>query len=192
MNIIISTKERIMNFFSKNIFTATLLYIIFIVIYYYLSTFFNTDIYTIMLSFSFMYLFLFVLSAFEYIAKIAHKIVPFSVGIIYIFGIVLFMIIFFAINYLFLFLMDQDSFKGSIGNDIISQTISFIYFSVVTFTTVGFGDILPVSNLARIFVILESIVSMVVILLVFSMFSGFHETFKNNSPFSFGDEKKKK
>lgn len=35
--------------------------------------------------------------------------------------------------------------------------LDFIYFSVVAITSFGFGDIIPVSNIARLFVILESL-----------------------------------
>lgn len=190
MSIFTKIKEKIMNFFSKNIFTATLMYIILMVIFYFSNAFSNIDVYAFMLSFSLMYLIIFVMTAFEYIAKIAHNKVSFSAGIIYIFGTVLFMIVFFALNYFYLYLSNHNSFKGEIGKDVISQIISFVYFSVVTFTTLGYGDILPVSNLARIFVMIECIVSMLIILLVFSMFSGFQETFKKKLPFDFEDEKK--
>ena len=45
----------------------------------------------------------------------------------------------------------------------IDTYFRMLYFSTVTITTLGYGDILPISNLARIMVSIESIVGIVVI-----------------------------
>lgn len=45
-----------------------------------------------------------------------------------------------------------------------------IYFSIITATTVGYGDISPISNLAKLFVMFEILFGMLYILFVVSMF----------------------
>ena len=51
--------------------------------------------------------------------------------------------------YMILFAIDPGSFQGlpQIGNDL--RLMDFQYFSFVTITTLGYGDVAPVSNVAR-------------------------------------------
>jgi len=49
------------------------------------------------------------------------------------------------------------------GNPSYSQFVRMLYFSVVTITTLGFGDIVPVSTNARLLVSLESILGIILI-----------------------------
>jgi hypothetical protein len=48
-----------------------------------------------------------------------------------------------------------------------------LYFSLITFATVGYGDIVPVGGLARSIVSIEIIVSMIVTVFVFSVVASF-------------------
>lgn len=65
-----------------------------------------------------------------------------------------------------IFTRSADSFVGVLGG------ISSIYFSVVTLATVGYGDIHPVSSLARLLVVSEILIPIVLlpILLAISIF----------------------
>ena len=56
-----------------------------------------------------------------------------------------------------IFTRSADSFVGVLGG------ISSIYFSVVTFATVGYGDIHPVSALARMLVVTEILIPVVLL-----------------------------
>ncbi len=57
--------------------------------------------------------------------------------------------------------------SGSIG-------LRFIYFSFVTLTTIGFGDTIPVSPLAQMFVILEAIVGQFYVAIVVAYLVSMH------------------
>ncbi len=74
--------------------------------------------------------------------------------------------------------LKPDAFSASTGS--FSSQADFIYFSFVTMTTLGYGDILPVSPLARSFAILFSVtgqlyLTMIVALLVGKYLSEVHE-----------------
>lgn len=80
-------------------------------------------------------------------------------------------IIFFAINYFYLSVNDPNAFVGHLGSAPLSRLIGCIYYSVITFSTIGYGDIVPYSNLARLIVIGEVLYSMFILVLVISSFS---------------------
>ena len=64
----------------------------------------------------------------------------------------------FASIFIFLGLLIPNSFSGVPVSDSPSLGSSLIYFSIVTLTTVGYGDILPVHPIARSLCNLESII----------------------------------
>jgi hypothetical protein len=63
---------------------------------------------------------------------------------------------------------------GSIG-------LRFVYFSFVTLTTIGFGDTIPVSPLAQMFVILEAIVGQFYVAIVVAYLVSLHIVHKLES-----------
>lgn len=69
---------------------------------------------------------------------------------------VLLIILSFAVDFYCLHRIDDSAFFGIQQRPtILDEFITFIYFSVATFTTVGFGDILPRSTSAQVFVSAE-------------------------------------
>ena len=85
--------------------------------------------------------------------------------------LILITLISFATDYTCLFLTDGTVFSG-IANATDSYLIiiyQFFYFSVITFSTVGYGDVYPVSNIAKFIVTLEIFLSFFII--VFSISS---------------------
>lgn len=56
-------------------------------------------------------------------------------------------------------------FKG----DIILSVVDSVYFSVTTFTTTGYGDISPVSHIAKMFVASEMIIGYIVSIFTMAM-----------------------
>ncbi len=98
--------------------------------------------------------------------KICHELNQ----LLWIFGVLIgISIISFATDYTCLYQFDPASFEGiSPGiNTYIYQLYHFIYFSVITFSTVGFGDIAPVSGIARFVVMLE--ISLSFFIIVFAL-----------------------
>ena len=50
----------------------------------------------------------------------------------------------------------------------------FIYFSITTFATVGYGDIIPVSSIAKILVTLEIFLSFLIIVFALANINKIH------------------
>ncbi|SFZ94772.1 Ion channel [Flaviramulus basaltis] len=86
--------------------------------------------------------------------------------VLILFGVLILLIVFsFSFDYYTLYIMDVDSFKTSLtGNgSFIRQFFEFLYFSLITFSSVGFGDIVPISVSGKIMVMLEVFLSFFVL-----------------------------
>lgn len=70
------------------------------------------------------------------------------------------LIIIFSIWYRLLGLMNPESFLGEM------TVLNSVYFSIMTFLTVGFGDIVPLSQLAKVLVILQTALTFYTLLIV--------------------------
>lgn len=89
-------------------------------------------------------------------------------------------IIFFAINYFYLSVNDPNAFVGHLGGTALSRLIGCLYYSVITFSTIGYGDIVPLSNMARIIVVGEVLYSVFILVLVISSFSSLKDAIGKN------------
>jgi hypothetical protein len=90
--------------------------------------------------------------------------------LLWVFGSIIFISIFsFATDYTCLFLFNATSFEGvsALSNSYIYSLYHFFYFSVITFSNVGYGDIVPVSVVAKFVVMLEIFLSF--FLIVFTL-----------------------
>ncbi|WP_338359187.1 potassium channel family protein, partial [Yeosuana marina] len=69
-------------------------------------------------------------------------------------------------DYHALYATNVDSFKTSLtGNtSFMRQFFEFLYFSIITFSSVGFGDVVPISVSGKIIVILEVLLSFFVLI----------------------------
>lgn len=70
----------------------------------------------------------------------------------------------FSVLYIFISTIDNSAFS----NNQILSVVDGIYFSTITAATVGYGDIAPVSRLARIVVIIQVYVSLFYTVLIFA------------------------
>ena len=85
---------------------------------------------------------------------------------------ILIIIVVFAIIYRLIDVIDYNGFKyNNEMNNVFDILVNWIYFSVITFTTVGYGDIVPVSNIAKIFVSIEAMTFTVVISFIIMNFT---------------------
>lgn len=90
--------------------------------------------------------------------------------LLWVFGLILIISVFsFATDYTCLFQFSHTTFEGvtDYSNSYIYNLYQFFYFSVITFSTVGYGDITPVSDIARFVVMLEIFLSF--FLIVFAL-----------------------
>lgn len=123
---------------------------------------------------------LYVLYIFRKIADTANNLVGLKVVVIRISTATLSCIIFFTIVYTSIYkLFKGGSFLGdNIGSDTLSQLITFLYFSAATFTTTGYGDIMPADNTSRLVVVMELFFSFVTVAYALSMLGVFRQIFK--------------
>ena len=62
-----------------------------------------------------------------------------------------------SLAYYFIYIMMPDAFTGNMSFETQMQLNDFIYYSFVTLTTLGYGDIVPLSATARSLVYIEAI-----------------------------------
>ncbi len=67
---------------------------------------------------------------------------------------------------------------GLLGNQ-VSSNVDYLYFSIVTSTTIGFGDIHPVNDLGKIFVCTQAVMVVAFIVLFLNFFGSKVETLDN-------------
>lgn len=83
-----------------------------------------------------------------------------------------------AFVYAILEQLQPGSFSGAVENDGIAENIARImrmrYFSLVTLTTVGFGDIVPRSAAARTFATLEAVMGQIYLAVLVARLVGLH------------------
>ena len=90
--------------------------------------------------------------------KLSHVLTLFGV-------LILLIVLSFSFDYQALYITDGGSFKTSLtGNcSFFRQFFEFLYFSLITFSSVGFGDIVPISVSGKIIVMLEVFLSFFVL-----------------------------
>lgn len=105
--------------------------------------------------------------------KVCHSIEQ----ILWVFGLLISISIFsFASDYTCLYQFEPLSFEGVTAHsgNYIYNLYHFIYFSVITFSTVGYGDIAPVSEVARFVVMLEIFLSFFIIVFALANIKKIH------------------
>lgn len=82
----------------------------------------------------------------------------------------------FATDYTCLYQYNPDNFSGvsAYSDTYIYNLYQFTYFSVTTFSTVGYGDIAPVSEVARFVVMLEIFLSFFIIVFALANIKKIH------------------
>lgn len=66
-------------------------------------------------------------------------------------------ITFFSLIYAIIYMVLPNSFAGLNGATAFDKCTDMIYFSIITFTTLGYGDIYPLASIAKIFVSAETL-----------------------------------
>jgi hypothetical protein len=153
--------------FKKLLLTTAL--VVFITLIYFLLTFFDMvnrflpSIITVLALIKALFI---VRLTFVQLSKIigeSHKLNH----VLTLFGVLILLIVFsFSFDYYALYITDSYSFKSSITGDssFFRQFFEFLYFSTITFSSVGFGDIVPLSVPGKIIVLLEVFLSFFVLI----------------------------
>ncbi|MBE7688972.1 two pore domain potassium channel family protein [Tenacibaculum finnmarkense] len=86
--------------------------------------------------------------------------------ILTLFGILIILIVLsFSADYQALYILNSENFKFETipNNSFLLQFFEFLYFSFITFSSVGYGDIVPISIAGKLIVILEVVLSFFVL-----------------------------
>ncbi|WP_339887182.1 ion channel [uncultured Flavobacterium sp.] len=97
--------------------------------------------------------------------------------LLWVFGLIIVIIVFsFATDYTCLYQFDHAAFEGipDFSNTYLYNLYHFFYFSVITFSTVGFGDITPVSDVAKFVIMLEIFLSFFIIVFALTNIKKIH------------------
>jgi len=132
-----------------------------------------------MVTFSIFYLSYYLMFVFEKVMEFSKGEKDYFHMILEVVSIIVCIIVFFGMAYQYIYSFDKNSFSGFIGDSFSTKLISFQYFSFISFTTIGYGDILPVSNLARIFAIIEGIFYFILIIFIVSSIGILRDSLKN-------------
>lgn len=87
-------------------------------------------------------------------------------------NIILQVTLYFALIYMMLEVAVPGSFLNEKIDDYFAVAVEFLYFSLMIFSTVGFGDITPNNTWAKTFVIIEIMMSFYLIVIIVNFFSG--------------------
>lgn len=107
------------------------------------------------------------------LTKICHSLER----LLLVFGLIIFIIIFsFATDYTCLYQFNQTTFEGisTFSNTYLHNLYQFFYFSIITFSTVGFGDITPISDVAKFVIMLEIFLSFFIIVFALTNIKKIH------------------
>ncbi len=86
-------------------------------------------------------------------------------------AIITIIVISFAIDYMCISEIYTDAFSGiQYDQSLALRFTNLLYFSIVTFTTVGYGDIIPVIPVAKLITVLEMMTAFVVIVFIISKY----------------------
>lgn len=89
--------------------------------------------------------------------------------------IIILLILSFSLDYVCLYDCNAQAFEGvETGNSLFYRFLEFNYFSLVTFATIGFGDIVPASLGAKLLVMLEITTSFFMVVFILSNFYNLH------------------
>lgn len=113
-----------------------------------------------------------VLTSIQKIIDICHSIKQ----ILSVFGTLMIITIFsFALDYTCIYHANQETFTGfEESNSYISNLFDFSYFSVITFSTVGYGDMAPISSSAKLLVIMEILLSFLILFFALTNINKIH------------------
>ena len=80
--------------------------------------------------------------------------------------------LFFAVFYTVLLPFSPDAIRGLETTNTLEHMSGTVYFSFVTLTTLGYGEIVPVSPLARVLVIIEAVTGMFYLAMIVASLAG--------------------
>ncbi|GHN02728.1 hypothetical protein WSM22_42170 [Cytophagales bacterium WSM2-2] len=83
---------------------------------------------------------------------------------------ILLIVVSFSADYMCMLSIDETSFRGINNSSLLDAIFDAFYFSIVSFTTVAYGDIVPVSKAAKLLTLLEVIIAYLTTIIIISNF----------------------
>jgi len=86
-------------------------------------------------------------------------------------AVITIIVISFAMDYLCVLEIYPNAFSGiQIDSPLLFRFTNLLYFSIVTFTTVGYGDITPVNSISKLITVFEMVTAFIVIVFIISKY----------------------
>lgn len=83
---------------------------------------------------------------------------------------IMLIVVSFGVDFMCMLQIDPNSFRGMANTGFIDTAFDAFYYSLVSFTTVAYGDIIPLTKSARTITILEVVVAYVTTIIIISNF----------------------
>jgi hypothetical protein len=112
----------------------------------------------------------FIEHSFRKIEEASIKNITYNKFLVIILTNVLLIVVSFTVDFTCMMQFDTHSFKGISTQSFLDSVFDFFYFSLASFTTVAYGDIIPITKSAKALTILEVVVAYVTTIIIISNF----------------------
>jgi len=145
----------------------------------YISFFSAVEIKFIIIGLAVFKLLFYIIFTFELIARLNKKVFNLRLYLLLMLLTLIILQLNFALDYTLLWSIDKGSFSNiNLSNSFFVVFLNMIYYSVVIFSTVGFGDIVPISLASRGLVTVEILTSMIFLIGIITNYNNIKEELK--------------
>lgn len=161
----------VINLTKEFIYLIALLILFFVIIHFWVNQYNSVLWAGVLVIFSLTKIYLLVSHTIKKLDKLIENNHSFDHMLLLLGAIITIIIISFALDYLCISEIYPNAFSGvNAEQSLYLRFINFLYFSIVTYTTVGYGDIIPITMVAKLITVLEMMSAFIVIVFIISKY----------------------